>query len=245
MRHTCAYDELLDLAVFTDAGGSQWYDRKQDAVIKHTWLYDPQRRCWLEPIEQPFPGGGTVSPIAVTTPKGVIVYQKEKMYRFTGAAGQPDTWSWEEIQIEGPDRPRQHEFMTIVYDFRCERLIMLSEDEQRQPQLWFFCLHERTWKPNPRPAPGGVVTREAVYVVDADAILAYGPAKQDDPVWTRAYLCCRNQWLPLKIDTPQYIMHEVALEYDWKRNVAVLLWPPRFEQDIRPHLLRLNTSKVK
>jgi hypothetical protein len=244
MRHTCAYDCVRKIGVFTDAGGSQWYDRQQDAIVKHTWLYDPVERQWFEPIEQPFRGGGTVSPIAVSTPRGVIVYQQERMYRFVGDPGQPDSWGWKEMVIRGAARPRQHEFMTIVYDSQRDRLIMLSEDEQKQPELWFFSMKEAQWSPNPEPAAGGVVTREAAYIAGQDAILAYGPAHTDDSTWTRVYLCSKNRWLPLQVDTPQYIMHEVALEFDPTHDVAVLLWPPRFEQDIRPHLMRLEVSEL-
>ena len=80
---------------------------------------------------------------------------------------------------------------------------------------------------------------------EQDAILAYGPARENDPVWTRVYLCAENRWVPLEIDTPQFTVHEVALEYDPVHQVAVLLWPPRFEADLRPHLLRLDVSKLR
>ena len=250
MRHTCAYDPIRKLGVFTDAGGSEWYDRKANDVIKHTWLYDPAQRQWLEPIRQPFPGGGTYSPIAIPTPQGVLAYQNrqryepERLYRFVGEPGKPTTWGWEEIEIVSDTRPRRNEHMTIVYDQRRERLVLLSANENQQPELWFLSLSEYRWIKNPKPAPGGVSTREAVYVPDQDAILAYGPAREDDPVWTRAYLCAENRWVDLKTETPQYIVHEVAMEYDPIHRVAVLIWPPRFEQDIRPHLLRLNVIAV-
>jgi len=255
MRHTCAYDAVRKVGVFADGGGSKWYDRDADAVVKHTWLYDPVKRQWLEPIEQPFPGGGSVSPIAVPTPKGVIVYQHDKgriwqdsgrMYRFVGQPNEPETFGWEEISINGPDRPYQREHMTIVYDQRRDRLIFLSHDrETRRPLMWFFSMKDRQWVMNPKQPDGGVSTREAVYVPDQDAVLAYGPAKKDDPVWTRVYLCAENRWVPLAIDTPQFTVHEVALEYDPIHKVAVLLWPPRFENDIRPHLFRLDVTKLQ
>ncbi len=250
MRHTCAYDPVRKLGVFTDGGGSAWYDREADAVIKHTWLYDPAQHTWLEPIRQPFPGGGTYSPIAIPTPQGVLVYQNqqlyqpERLYRFVGQAGQPDTWGWEETEIVGNERPRRNEHMTIVYDQKRNRLVMLSANESQQPELWFMSLAERRWVKNPQPAPGGVSTREAIYVPDQDAILAYGPARKDDPIWTRVYLCAENRWIDFSIETPQFTVHEVALEYDPVHGVAVLLWPPRFEQDIRPHLLRLNVESI-
>ena len=123
--------------------------------------------------------------------------------------------------------------MTIVYDQKRDRLVFLSANEDRQPELWFLSLGERRWSKNPKPAPGGVSTREAVYVPDQDAILAYGPARKDDPVWTRVYLCAENRWVPLPIETPRYIVHEVALEYDPIHAVAILLWPPSFEADVR------------
>ena len=97
---------------------------------------------------------------------------------------------------------------------------------------------------NPRPAPGGVATREAVYVPDQDAILAYGPTRKGDPVWTRVYLCAENRWVSLDIKTPQYLVHEVALVYDPGHRVALLLWPPAFERDIRPHLFRLDARTL-
>jgi len=253
MRHTCAYDRVRKLGVFTDAGGSQWYDRASNKRIKHTWLYDPQQRRWLEPIPQPFPGGGTRSPITVPTSSGVVVSQLGKMYRFAGEAGKPESWAWQPVEMQGPERPRQHEHMTIVYDSKRDRLIFLSaarrSDEwgrrgDDEPQLWFFDMKDRRWVKNAKPAPGGVVTREAVYVPDQDAILAYGPTKKDDPVWTRVYLCGENRWVPLPIKTPQYLVHEVALVYDPAHRLAVLLWPPRFEQDIRPYLFRLDTRKL-
>ncbi|MGM0489133.1 MAG: Kelch repeat-containing protein [Planctomycetota bacterium] len=255
MRHTGAYDRVRKLGVFTDVGGSAWYDREADETIKHTWLYDPAQREWLEPIPQPFPGGGSVSPIALPTPEGVAVYQHEigrtwedsgRMYRFVGEAGKPDTWGWEEIDIVGNHRPYQREHMTIVYDQKRDRLIFLSHDrETREPELWFFGMDEHRWVKNPRPAPGGVSTREAVYVPGEDAVLAYGPARDDDPTWTRVYLCEENRWVPLQIDTPQFTVHEVALVYDPTHEVAVLLWPPSFERDIRPHLLRLDVSTLQ
>jgi len=65
-RHTCAYDPVRKLGVFTDGGGSEWYDRQKGAVVKHTWLYDPEKREWLDPIPQPFPGGGSASRDAET-----------------------------------------------------------------------------------------------------------------------------------------------------------------------------------
>lgn len=106
-------------------------------------------------------------------------------------------------------------------------------------------MDEHRWVKNPRPAPGGVSTREAVYVPGQDAVLAYGPARDDDPTWTRVYLCEENQWVPLQIDTPQFTVHEVALVYDPTHEVAILLWPPSFERDIRPHLLRLDVSTLQ
>jgi len=254
MRHTCAYDRAVKLGVFTDAGGSQWYDREANERIKHTWLYDPATRRWLEPIAQPFPGGGTRSPIAVPTPTGVVVYQRERMWRFVGQAGKPATWGWREIKIEGADRPRHHEHMTIVYDSKRDRLVFLSAEKKGAgwghrgdgpSRLWFFGMTDRRWAANPKPAAGGVVTREAVYVPDQDAILAYGPAKADEAVWTRVYLCAENRWLPLPIKTPQYLVHEVALEYDPTHKLALLLWPPSFEADLRPHLLRLDAAKLR
>ncbi|MFP4055631.1 MAG: kelch repeat-containing protein [Candidatus Brocadiia bacterium] len=253
MRHTCAYDPVRQVGVFTDAGGSAWYEREADRVVKHTWLYDPRERRWLEPIPQPFPGGGTRSPIAVPTPRGVVVYQLGKMYRFVGEPEEPGSWGWEPIEMEGDQRPRQHEHMTIVYDSRRGRLIFLSAEPRGEgwgrggdgpPRLWFFDPETRRWTPNPRPAPGGVVTREAVYLPDQDAVLAYGPRGKDDPVWTRVYLCAENRWLALEIETPQYIVHETALVYDPGHRVAVLLWPPAFERDIRPHLFRLDAEKL-
>ena len=250
MRHTCAYDSIRKLGVFTDAGGSAWFDREANDVIKHTWLYDPTQRQWLEPIRQPFPGGGTYSPIAIPTPQCVLAYQNqqryepERLYRFVGEAGKPASWGWEEIEIVGDARPRRNEHMTIVYDQRRDRLVLLSANEDQRPELWFLSLKDPRWIRNPEPASGGVSTREAVYVPDEDAILAYGPAREDDPAWTRVYLCAENRWVDLKTETPQYIVHEVAMEYDPIHRVAVLLWPPGFEQDIRPHLLRLNVKEA-
>ena len=259
MRHTCAYDRARKVGVFCDAGGSSFYDRATDRMVKHTWLYDPAARKWLEPIAQPFPGGGTLSPIAIPTPAGVLAYQHlrryepEHLWRFVGRAGRPDTWGWEEIKIRGPARPRRHEHMTIVYDTKRERLVFLSAGRREQrrdhrgdaaPELWFFDMKQRTWERNPKPAPGGVATREAVYVPEADAILAYGPARKDDAVWTRVYLCAENRWVPLPVQTPQYLVHEVALVYDPIHKVALLLWPPAFERDIRPHLFRLDTAAL-
>jgi len=259
MRHTCGYDRVRKLGVFCDGGGSSFYDRAADRMVKHTWLYDPNRRCWLEPIPQPFPGGGTLSPIVVPTPAGVLAYQHlrtyepEHLWRFVGRAGRPETWGWQEIGIEGDRRPRRHEHMTIVYDAKRDRLVFLSAAKRAErrdhrgdaePQLWFFGMNERRWVRGPKPAPGGVATREAVYVPDADAILAYGPAGKDDAVWTRVYLCGENRWVSLPIETPQYLVHEVALEYDPIHKVAVLLWPPAFERDIRPHLFRLGAGKL-
>ncbi len=253
MRHTCAYDPVVKLGIFTDAGGSAWYEREKDDVVKHTWLYHPEKRCWLEPIPQPFPGGGTLSPIAVPTPKGVVVvaasrqYQVGSIYRFVGEQGKPESWGWEEIEMVGDARPRQQEHLTVVYDDKRDRLVMLSQrkrEEGSEPELWFFNMKERQWVKNPKPAPGGLSTREAVYVPSQDAILAYGPAKKDDPVWTRVYLCGENRWVSLPIETPQYTVHEVALEYDPVHELAVLLWPPAFERDIRPHLFRLDVKKL-
>ena len=253
MRHTCAYDRVRKLGVFTDAGGSQWYDRATDKQVRMTWLYDGGQRRWLEPIGQPFPGGGTRSPIAVPTPTGVVVSQLGKLYRFVGQAGKPESWGWREIKIVGPDRPRQHEHMTIVYDSKRDRLVFLSAAKRSgdwghrgdgAPQLWFFSMTDRRWRANPTPAAGGVVTREAVYMPDQDAILAYGPAGKDDPVWTRVHLCGENRWIPLTIKTPQYLVHEVGLVYDPAHKLAVLMWPPRFEQDIRPHLFRLDAAAL-
>jgi len=255
MRHTCAYDRVRKVGVFTDAGGSEWYDRRFDAVVKWTWLYDVEKRRWLEPIVQPFPGGGSVSPIAVPTPKGVLVYQHDwgrtwqnsgRLFRFVGERGRPDTWGWEEIESNGPERPFQREHMTIVYDSKRDRLIFLSYDPKtKEPVMWFFSMSERRWRRNPRQGPGGISTREAVYIPEQDAILAYGPARKGDPIWTRVYLCEQNRWIPLNIPTPKFTVHEVALEYDPVHRVAVLLWPPRFEADIRPHLFRLDREALE
>ena len=255
MRHTCAYDRVRKVGVFSDAGGSEWYRRDVDQFVKYTWLYDPVARKWLEPLpNQPFPGGGSVSPIAVPTPGGVVVYQHApehvwgdngQLWRFVGKAGRPDTWGWEQIKIVGPDRPHQREHMTIVYDTKRDRLIFLSHDgKTKAPMMWFFSMVDRRWVPNdPQPA-GGISTREAVYIPDQDAILAYGPTRKDDPVWPRVYVCAENRWVPLRVDTPQFTVHEVGLEYDPARKVVVLMWPPGFERDIRPHLLRLDVSKL-
>ncbi len=261
MRHTCAYDRRLDLGVFADAGGSAFYDRASDAFVKHTWLYDPGARRWLEPLPgQPFPGGGTLSPILIPAPDGVLAYQSvetygpERLWRFVGEPNRPATWGWKEIPLLGEARPRRHEHMTIVYDARRKRLAALSatpggrargERGDGGPRLWFLPLDEPRWRPNDPPAPGGVITREAVYVPDQDAILAYGPAGREDEVWTRAYLCGENRWVPLPTKTPRFRVHEVAMVYDPGHKLAVLLWPPRFEADLRPHLLRLNAAGLK
>jgi len=143
--------------------------------------------------------------------------------------------------------------MTIVYDAKRDRLVFLSTAKGHRsrnhrgdgaPELWFLDMKRPRWAKNPTPAPGGVSTREAVYVPEADAILAYGPTKKDDPVWTRVYLCAANRWVALPIETPKFTVHEVALEYDPIHKLAVLLWPPRFERDIRPHLFRLDTATL-
>lgn len=259
MRHTCAYDPVRKVGVFADCGGSSFYDRQTGRMVKHTWLYDPRRRRWLEPMRQPFPGGGTHSPIVIPTPTGVLAYQHLRLYeaehlwRFTGERDKPRTWRWQEIAIKGKDRPRRHEHMTIVYDSKRDRLVFLSTAKRARgsdrrgdgpPELWFLDMKRPRWVKNPTPADGGVSTREAVYVPEADAILAYGPAKKDDAVWTRVYLCAANRWVALPIETPKYLVHEVALEYDPIHKLAVLLWPPKFERDIRPHLLRLDAAKL-
>jgi hypothetical protein len=57
----------------------------------------------------------------------------------------------------------------------------------------------------------------------------YGPSGKDDPVWTRIYLCAENRSVPLGVKTPQYVMHEVALEFDPIHKLAVPLWPPGLE----------------
>jgi len=136
--------------------------------------------------------------------------------------------------------------MTIVYDQRRDRLIFLSHDpKSRRPLMWFFSMNDRRWVKNPKQPRDGISTREAIYVPEEDAVLAYGPAEENDPVWTRVYICDENRWVPLSIDTPQFTVHEVALEYDPVHKAAVLLWPPRFENDIRPHLFRLDATKLK
>lgn len=119
-----------------------------------------------------------------------------------------------------------------------------KDRSKRRAALWWLDLEARRWSRPERPAPGGVVTREAVYVPEADAILAYGPARKDDAVWTRVYLCAADRWVALAIQTPQYLVHEVALEYDPIHKLAVLLWPPSFERDIRPHLFRLDVAAL-
>ena len=86
--------------------------------------------------------------------------------------------------------------------------------------MWFFLMKERQWVKTPEQPAGGVSTREAVYVPEQDAVLAYGPSKKDDPVWTRVYLCEANRWVALPVKTPQYLVHEVALEYDPTHKVA-------------------------
>jgi hypothetical protein len=253
-RHTCAYDSVRHVGVFTDAGGSDFYDRPQNRIIKKTWLYDPAKREWLDPISQPFPGG--VSPIAVPTPAGVVAYQHDakdawgdsgRLYRFVGEAGKPETFGWEEIKIEGAARPYQREFMTMVYDAQRDRLIFLSEDAKKgEPLMWFFSMKDRTWVLNPQQPAGGLSTREAVYVPDQDAILAYGPAGKDDPQWTHVYLCAENRWVTPAIETPHsQAVHEVGMVYDPIHKAAVLLWPPSFEGDIRPHLFRLDVKKLE
>ena len=249
MRRTCAYDRVRKVGVFTDCGGSSFYKRSLDLRVKHTWLYDPAARRWLEPIPQPFPGGGTHSPIAVATRAGVVVYQYGKMYRLAGEPGKPRTWTWEDIAVEGKLAPRKHEHMGIVCDSRRDRLILLGETDERnrrdrRPALWMFDMKKRQWSKGPSPAAGGVTTREAVYAGDQDAVLAYGPATKGDAVWTRVYLCAESRWVALPIKTPRYLVHEVGLVYDPIHKLAVLLWPPRFEADIRPHLLRLDVSKL-
>jgi len=259
MRHTCAYDPVRKVGVFADCGGSSVFDRATGKMVKHTWLYDPAARRWLEPISQPFPGGGTFSPILIPTPKGVLAYQHVRLYgpehlwRFAGKPGESKTWRWEEIALEGKDRPRRHEHMTIVYDAKRDRLVFLSTAKGRRgrdhrgdgpPELWFLDMTHPRWVKNPAPAAGGVSTREAVYVPEVDAILAYGPTTKDDPVWTRVYLCAANRWVALRVETPKFTVHEVALEYDPIHKLAVLLWPPRFERDIRPHLFRLDAGKL-
>ncbi len=135
--------------------------------------------------------------------------------------------------------------MTIVYDSRRDRLVMLSEEKDKTPRLWFFSFSQRRWMKNPNPTKGGIVSREAIYDPGQDAILVYGNdrRKKKDDIWTRVYLCASNEWRNLKIETPQYTVHECALEYDPIHKVAVLLWPPRFERDIRPHLMRLDVSR--
>ena len=232
----------------------RWSDREQheklladlpdNQWVKMTPPKSTQGRTWGSAIFD------TERGIAIPTSQGVLVYQNERLYaperlyRFVGEADRPETWGWEEIEIVGDARPRRNEHMTIVHDEQRERLVLLSASEEQQPELWFFSLKDRRWIRNPEPASGGVSTREAVYVPDQDAILAYGPARGGDPVRTRVYLCADNRWVDLKTETPQYTVHEVAMEYDPMHRVAVLLWPPRFERDIEPHLLRLNVKKA-
>ena len=43
------------------------------------------------------------------------------------------------------------------------RLVFLSADEQQQTDLWFLSYKDRRWGDNPKPAAGGVSTREAVH----------------------------------------------------------------------------------
>ena len=31
--------------------------------------------------------------------------------------------------------------------------------------------------------------------------------KENDPIWTRVYLCAENRWIPLEIETLQYLVH--------------------------------------
>lgn len=152
-------------------------------------------------------GGHFFSQVIYAPPlKGLVSWET-----CVGEAGQPDTWDWEEIEIQGEHRPRRDEHMTIVYDTHRDRLVMLSSNEEQKPELWFLSLQDRRWIKNPKAAPGGVSTREAVYIPKQDAILAYGPARKDDQVWARVYLCAENKWIPLETETPQVTVHEVAL----------------------------------
>ena len=254
MRRTCAYDAVRKVGVFCDGGGSTFYDRDKDKSVKHTWLYDPVQREWLDPIPQPFPGGGSVSPIAIPTLTGVVVYQHGgsvwhsdgRLHRFVGEAGKPETFGWEEIKIVGTARPYQRENMTMVYDQKRDRLVFLSYDgKAKKPLVWFFSMADRTWMPAPEASDGAVVTREAVYVPDQDAILAYGPKARGEEQWTHVFLCAENRWLTPAIKTPHsQAVHEIGLVYDPVHKAAVLLWPPRFEGDIRPHLFRLDVEKL-
>ncbi|MCG3178457.1 MAG: hypothetical protein BIFFINMI_00784 [Phycisphaerae bacterium] len=256
MRHTCAYDRVRHVGVFTDAGGSDWFDRDAGKVIKWTWIYDPVKRAWLDRlVPQPFPGGGSVSPIAIDTPTGVVVYQHDardtwgnsgRLYRFTGEAGKPETFGWDEIKIANSDRPFQREHMTMVYDSKRDRLIFLSGDSKSgKPELWFFGFADGKWVRNPSPADGGVVSREAVYVPDADAVLAYGPTDKDDEHWTHVYHCAENRWVTPDIKTPHsQAVHECALLYDPVHKLSLLLWPQQFEGPIAPLAFRLDAAAL-
>ena len=165
------------------------------------------------------------------------------MFRFTGEKGKPETFTWTPIEVNGSARPPQREHMTIVYDRKRDRLIFLSAEKQGAA-LWFFSMKDRTWIRNPAPAAGGVTTREAVYVPDQDAVLAYAPTTKKDEKGTRVYLCAENRWITMPTPTPRgnVQVHEVGLEYDPQHKVAVLLWPPAFEAGIRPHLFRLDVG---
>ena len=79
----------------------------------------------------------------------------------------------------------------------------------------------------------------------AQAIEAKGEDGKVEFPETAFYLPMIYALLGLEIKTPKYTVHEVALEYDPIHKLAVLLWPPSFERDIRPHLFRLDVAKLR
>ena len=57
-------------------------------------------------------------------------------------------------------------------------------------------------------------------------------------------LRAESRRVPPEIKTAPFTIHEFAREYDPVRQVAVLLWPPRFDADLRPHPLRLDVAML-
>ena len=82
---------------------------------------------------------------------------------------------------------------------------------------------------------GGHFFSQVIYAPSAKALVSWGTQTHHHRIRTHETRHClidENRWI------------DAALEYDPIHKVAVLLWPPRFEADIRPHLFRLDTTNL-
>ena len=210
------------------------------------WVYDPHVRRWRGTIGREFPASykGAHHFLCVPTPGGLVVWATPKLVLRLNAR----TMTWDELPLDGTLPPMRVDHHGAAYDARRDRLLLFSASLKGDVVAYDM----KTGRAAALGATGGegvhVFLREALYVPDADVVLAgtrrIGPGGKG--LWPY-YDCARNTWSAAAIAGPQPIgrpgrpaEHNVSLglSYDPKRRIV---WAVDSRMSI--HALRLEPSR--